>query len=164
MCRSTDRGRCEGMTSSTSATRNYFSIGSMQPQKDGWWVFSKWIGIRSRISPAIYSYQKGWVETTPTLSFCPMSTGTQTPGLKLQEHHPLLWSEGTVSRSDERMNEAGFKVSGQACGSGRGNASVPMNTSSLSVPRPSHFLVSHPISQVVEMSEKFFSRLGRISE
>jgi len=76
-----------------------------------------------------------------------MSTGMQAPGLKLQEHYPLLWSDGTaVSRSDERAYEADFKVSGQACGSGLENASVPVNTTSLSAPTPSYSLVSHPFS------------------
>jgi hypothetical protein len=92
-----------------------------------------------------------------------MSTGMQAPRSKLQEDHPLLWSDGTaVSRSDERVDEAGFEVSGQASGSGWRNASVPMlNTSSLPVPtRLSYSLVSHILSQVVEMSEKFYSRLG----
>lgn len=75
-----------------------------------------------------------------------MSTGIQASRStqKLQEHYPLLWSDGTAvspGRSDEREDGAGFrvKVSGEAFGSGRQNASVPMNTSSTL----SHTLVSH---------------------
>ena len=76
-----------------------------------------------------------------------MSTGMQAPGSKLQEDYPLLWSDGTaVSRSDERAYETGLKISGQACGSGLGKASVPVNTSSQSVPTLSYSLVSHPFS------------------
>jgi len=77
-----------------------------------------------------------------------MSTGMmQAPRSKLQEDLPLLWSDGTaVSRSVDRVDEAGFEVSGQASGSGWGNASM-LNTSSLPVPtRLSYSLVSHPFS------------------
>ena len=56
-----------------------------------------------------------------------MSTGMQAPGSKLEKLYPSLGSDVTaVSRSDECVDEAGFKASlvGQACGSGQGNASV----------------------------------------
>ena len=76
-----------------------------------------------------------------------MSTGMQAPGSKLEKLYPSLGSNVTaVSRSDECVDEAGFKASlvGQACGSGRGNASVrPMNTSPVPVPTLYSSLVSH---------------------
>jgi hypothetical protein len=110
--------------------------------------------------PPIYSYQRRWVDTILRPSFCRMSTGMQAPRAKLQERYPLLGSDVTaVSRLDERVDEAGFlKVSGHW------QTSVPMNTTSIPVPTLSHFLVSHPFFLVVEMSEKFYSRLGGMSE
>jgi hypothetical protein len=76
-----------------------------------------------------------------------MYTGMQAPGSKLGELHPSLGSDVTaVSRSDECVDEAGFKALGQACGSGRGNVSVPMNTSPVPVPTLYYSLVSHPFS------------------
>jgi len=64
------------------------------------------------------------------------------PRSKLEELYPSLGSEVTaVSRLGERVDEAGFKASGQVYGSGRGNASDPMNTTSVPVPTLSYSLV-----------------------
>ena len=64
------------------------------------------------------------------------------PRSKLEELYSSLGSDVTaVSRLDERVDEAGFKASGQAYGSGRGNASAPMNTNSVLLPTLSYPLV-----------------------